>query len=114
MGNIRCVWEHNGNDTILYAENYIGAFARGESRKVAVQKMDGEVRAYLRWAGEETNENFSVQVVQEKESTLEISEADSDVIFETEIRIGAVCRFGRRFTEQYRELQGRCMSIRKM
>ena len=24
---IRCVWEHNGSDTILYADGFPGAFA---------------------------------------------------------------------------------------
>jgi hypothetical protein len=27
---VRCVWEHNGNDSILYADNFTGAFVRGE------------------------------------------------------------------------------------
>lgn len=25
---IKCVWEHNGDDTLLYSENFIGAFTR--------------------------------------------------------------------------------------
>lgn len=28
---IRCIWEHNESDTLLYVENFIGAFTRGES-----------------------------------------------------------------------------------
>ena len=28
---VNCIWEHNGNDSLLYAENCIGAFTRGES-----------------------------------------------------------------------------------
>ena len=23
---VKCVWEHNGDDSILYASNFIGAF----------------------------------------------------------------------------------------
>ena len=26
---VKCVWEHNGDDSILYASNFIGAFTRG-------------------------------------------------------------------------------------
>ena len=26
---IRCVWEHNGGDSLLHAENFPGAFTRG-------------------------------------------------------------------------------------
>lgn len=33
---IRCVWEHNGNDSILYAANCIGAFTRSRIRIKAV------------------------------------------------------------------------------
>ena len=40
---IRCVWEHNGDDSILYAENFIGAFARGVSRDLVIQKMPSEI-----------------------------------------------------------------------
>lgn len=30
---IRCIGEHNRNDSILYAENLIGAFTRGHRQK---------------------------------------------------------------------------------
>ncbi len=30
---IRCVWEHHGNDTLLYSDNFVGAFTRGASRE---------------------------------------------------------------------------------
>ena len=30
---INCVWEHNGNDSILYADNFVGAFTRGASKE---------------------------------------------------------------------------------
>ena len=39
---INCVWEHNGNDTLLYAENLVGAFTRGENIDVALEKMQQE------------------------------------------------------------------------
>lgn len=44
---IKCVWEHNGNDTLLYAVNLPGAYTRGESREAAVRKMAAEARSYL-------------------------------------------------------------------
>ena len=40
---IKCVWEHNGADSLLYAENFIGAFTRGESLEVAKDKMSAEI-----------------------------------------------------------------------
>lgn len=35
---IKCVWEHNGNDTLLYAEDYVGAFTRGKNLDIALEK----------------------------------------------------------------------------
>ena len=81
---IRCVWEHNGDDSIIYSDNLIGAFARGHTRDVALGKMSDEVRAYLRWRNGTEPERLEVEIVQEKISELNISDADSDVLFETE------------------------------
>ena len=81
---IRCVWEHNGDDSILYAENFIGAFARGVSRDLVIQKMPSEIQSYLRWKGDLTSDFFEPEIVQEKRSGLTISDADADVLFEEE------------------------------
>lgn len=80
---IRCIWEHNGSDTLLYAENFPGAYTRGVTLETAIGKMPEEVRSYQRWTGmkEETAE---VEIVQEKQSDLAICDADSDVIFDSE------------------------------
>ena len=81
---IRCVWEHNGDDSILYAENFIGAFARGASKDSAIQKMSSEIKSYLRWKGTLTLDCFETEIVQEKCSKLTISDADTDVLFDEE------------------------------
>lgn len=81
---IRCVWEHNGNDSILYANNFVGAFTRGESKDIALQKMAGEVASYLEWKGEAVPDSLEAMITQEKASLLTISDADSDVLFEEE------------------------------
>lgn len=49
---IKCIWEHNGNDTLLYAENLVGAFTRGENIDAALEKMQREVLSYVAWTGE--------------------------------------------------------------
>ncbi len=64
---IRCVWEHNGNDTILYSDNFIGAF-----------------KSYLKWKGDSIPNSLETEIIQEKNSNLNISDADSDVLFEEE------------------------------
>ena len=81
---INCVWEHNGNDTLLYAVDYIGAYTRGENLEVAKAKMPQEIISYLRWCGKEVTDSIEIVVAQEKDSELNIKDADSDVLFESE------------------------------
>ena len=81
---VNCIWEHNGNDTLLYATDYIGAYTRGESLEIAKAKMPQEIIAYLKWLGEDTSDNIEVVIVEEKDSNLAINDADSDVLFESE------------------------------
>ncbi|NLJ65387.1 MAG: hypothetical protein GX337_08380 [Christensenellaceae bacterium] len=44
---IHCVWEHNGDDSLIYSSNVVGAFTRG-----ALKKMPKEIESYFLWAGE--------------------------------------------------------------
>lgn len=81
---IKCIWEHSGDDSLLYAENCVGAFTRGESLDIAIGKMPEEIKAYMSWIGESVPEEVNVVIVQEKESELEIKDADSDVLFDEE------------------------------
>ena len=81
---IECIWEHNGDDTLLYAKDYVGAFTRGENLEVASKKMKNEILAYSSWIGNDLQEDIEVVIVQEKNSELEIKDADSDVIFMAE------------------------------
>lgn len=63
---IRCVWEHNGADTILYSDNFIGAFTRGQSKEIALEKMKKEVELYLRWQNEEIPDSLFTEIIQEE------------------------------------------------
>ena len=82
---INCVWEHNGNDTLLYAVDFVGAYTRGESLEIAKEKMPAGNRflsatgwAWMPQAKQE------IVIVEEKRSELTIRDADSDVLFESE------------------------------
>ena len=80
---IRCVWEHNGDDSLLYAADLPGAYTRGETLESALSKMNDEIKLYSKWS----RSDFPVSeivIVQEKCSTLNIKDADSDVIFDME------------------------------
>lgn len=99
---IRVVMEYNKDGYLLYAENYCGAFTRGKTKEEAISKFPGEIRQYMNWitgGKEDLEENYEVIIVQEKESDLQICDADSDVIFETE-----KCQLGKQEFENLKEL----------
>ena len=81
---IKCVWEHNGEDSILYAADFAGAFTRGASKEEAISKMPAEVRRFQLWQNLTPSDGYDIVIVQEKESELEVKDADSDVLFESE------------------------------
>ena len=79
-----CILEHNGGDSLLFAAEFVGAYARGASREEALRKMPGEIRSYISWSGGALREPIECEIVQEKASALTVSDADSDVIFDSE------------------------------
>ena len=81
---MKFVWEHNGNDTLLYSVDNVGAYSRGESLDVAISKMKSELEAYSLWKNQTFEDDFEIEIVQEKNSNLQISDADSDILFDSE------------------------------
>ena len=81
---IRCVWEHNGDDTLLHAIDLPGAYARGACLAEAMHKMPAEVCAYLSWTGRNVPGDIEIVVVQDAPCDLAVCDADSDVIFDQE------------------------------
>lgn len=81
---IRCIWEHNGSDSLIYAADFAGAFTRGDTKETALDKMKREIRVYQRWRNGDVSGEIIPEIVQEKPSDLRIADADSDVLFETE------------------------------
>ena len=81
---MRCVWEHNGNDTLLYSVDCVGAYTRGSTLEAAISKMSAEIEAYSLWCGQKCSQEPIVEIVQEKDSNLQIADADSDVLFDSE------------------------------
>ena len=82
--NVDCVWEHNGDDSLMYAANFIGAFTRGASKEEALAKMPLEIRSYRQWRdGIDPIDEVTIQctVVEEKLTALCVSDADSEVLF---------------------------------
>ena len=84
--NNNVVVEFNDGGYLIYSENFPGAFARGKTRDEALAKFQNEIEQYCRWADIRIGEGSTVEnkIVQVKKSTLNICDADSDVIFDTE------------------------------
>ena len=81
---MKCVWEHNGDDTLLYSVDCPGAYARGNNLESALVKMKPEIESYSLWRCQNCVQNTEIEIVQEKSSSLRISDADSDVLFDSE------------------------------
>ncbi len=82
--SIKCVWEHNGEDSLLYAVEHVGAFTRGASKAEALNKMAAEAAAYSAWNGDEAVIAEDIEIVQDAPCGLDIRDADSDVLFDGE------------------------------
>ena len=50
-----------------------------------VCKKYEEIISYLKWCGKEVTDSIEIVIAQEKDSELNIKDADSDVLFESEI-----------------------------
>lgn len=82
---IKCFWEHNGADTLLFATNFLGAYTRGKSLDIAKCKMPIEIKSFNEWRGKDClTGDFDIEISEEKVSDLNICDADSDAIFHTE------------------------------
>lgn len=71
---MRFIWEHNGDDTLLYSGECIGAFTRGANLDEAIEKIPDEINSYLNWRKEPTLENITIEIIQEKNSNLQLKE----------------------------------------
>ena len=81
---IFCIWEHRGEDAILWATDYPGAFARGSNLNEALAKLPADLREWSAWTELEAPEHGEAVVIGEVESTLDVRDADSDVLLEAE------------------------------
>ena len=81
---MKCAWEHNGKDTLLYSVDYVGAYTRGSSLEAAISKMRTEIESYSLWRGIPYECNSDIEIIQEKDSNLQICDADSDILLDSE------------------------------
>lgn len=84
---IEAVVEYNDEGYLVHSSNHIGAFVRGGTKEEALSKFEDEISRYVLWATGEripTGRTIEINIIQEKKSTLDIADADSDILFESE------------------------------
>lgn len=84
---MRGIWEHNGIGGILWSEDYPGASGRGKTLQEAKGKLLHDIQRYQKWCALDKTcpkANEDIVIVQEKDSTLQVQDADSDVLFDSE------------------------------
>lgn len=83
---VRAVEEYNNQGFLIYADNYPGAYVRGNTREVALSKFQKEMQEYLSWKTGtlQKEEGVWVDIIQHSASCLDIHDANSEVIFDNE------------------------------
>ena len=83
---VDCLWEHRGEDTILWPSAFPGAFARGAGLSEALEKLSGDLKDWSAWTGEPAPEFAEPVIVAQIESGLDVQDADSDALLDGERR----------------------------
>ena len=81
---IRCIWEHNGEDSLLYAENFPAPLPAERGKKPASGRCQKRLPPTSGGPGEPVPAALMPEIVFEKASQLNIRDADSDVLFPSE------------------------------
>lgn len=81
---ICCVWEHRGEDTILWPVDYPGAFARGESLQAAMEKLPKDLHDWAEWTGAAAPEFGDIRIIADVTCDLDVRDADSSVLMDAE------------------------------
>jgi len=80
----RIAAEYSDKGFLLYSVDYVGAYTRGETLKSAIEKFPNEIAQYCNWRGLKYEGVCVNTVVQEKLTDLDVSDADSDIILNSE------------------------------
>lgn len=91
--HVQAVKEYNAKGCLIYCANLPGVFVRGRTEEEAISKIANAVEEYLRWIYKEkswTQEmsafpSVMTEIVQRFESKRMIEEAETEVLFESEL-----------------------------
>ncbi len=82
--SMNIIYETNGLGFLGWIEYYPGAYVRGKTIKEAELKIENELNEYANWLNIKINSDKCIcQII--KNSTLHIEDADSNIIFDSEL-----------------------------
>lgn len=81
---VSIAFETNGRGHIGFIVELPGAFMRGVTEQEAVTKVGKEVSSYLKWSGCEQKHDYKIQIVQRHRSSLEVEDADNEILLEAD------------------------------
>lgn len=82
---IKLIDEFNNDGHLAYIENFAGAYLRGKTFEECTDKLQNELYKYAKWRNISiSDENLEIELIQSKQSDLDIRDADTDIIFESE------------------------------
>lgn len=84
MSKIYVALEYNDKGFTAFAENYPGASGRGKTKDEALSKLPKEVDRYMNWLNDTPSQDYSIEIREEYECSLNVEDADSDIIFKGE------------------------------
>lgn len=88
---LHAVWEHNEIGGILWSEEQPGASGRAATLDEAKEKLKLDIQRYWQWC--QTMDEYwdlnmeDIVVIQEVNSSLQVQDADSDVLFRSETNV---------------------------
>ena len=81
---VSIAFETNGRGYMGFIVELPGAFIRGATEEEALMKVRREVTQYLKWLGREQKQDHQVQIVQRHRSSLQVEDADTEILLEAD------------------------------
>jgi hypothetical protein len=82
----KIVQESNNKGILLFSESFPGAFTRAVDLDEALKKFEPEIQSYCKWARIPFDGKLDNAIIQTSTTNLAVEDADSEVIFHSELR----------------------------
>ena len=82
----KIIQESNGKGILLFSESFPGAYTRAADLDEALRKFEPEIQSYCKWASIPYDGRLDNAIVQTSDTSLAVEDADSEVIFHSELK----------------------------